>query len=101
MTTTPIRFKIISFQPDKRQYKTAMPLLEPEQSPLLIVIDLPFDHEHVYNYEDIALKQLSGESVPDVQLTPKGWACVEDQLLNRIDQEKEPENNQDIEWEGD
>lgn len=100
----PIRFDLVSFQPDKRQYKTAMPVFEASDYPIVVVVEVPLQHEYIYNSEEFILAQTSGEQPPDPQLTIKGWAYIEDAFLNRIDKPEDAidqSENDEIKWEGD
>jgi hypothetical protein len=100
MSTISFSFKLLQIQPDKRQYKTAMPLIEPVEE-LIIIVDVPFDHEHIYNYEAIAQAEIAGDKPPKPQLTPKGLTYIEEVFLSRIDDIEEtlPDEENEIVWE--
>lgn len=88
-----IHFKLISFTPDQRQYKTTIPILAPV-SDLIVVVEIPLEHELVYNTKEFILATTSGNKPPDPVLTPKGLAFVEDVLLSRIDKAEEKETSE-------
>ena len=93
--TIPICFKLREFQPDQRKFKTASPIFEPADE-VLVVIDVPLKHEHIYNSEDIIQAQIAGESFVSPLLTVAGWAFIEEAFLLRTDKTEE---ETEIQWE--
>ena len=95
--TISIPFKLVTLQPDKRQYKTASPTLEPVYD-LIVAVEIPEKNEYIYNLSDMTLALTSGNPQPYPILTVLGLAYVEDQLLSRIDVVDDKVDS-DIEWE--
>jgi len=93
-----VQFKVITLQPDKRQYKTASPTLEPIID-LVVAVEIPEKNEYIYNLSNMTLALTSGNKQPDPILTPLGLAYVEDQLLARIDVVDDNDDDFELEFE--
>lgn len=111
--TIQVRFKMRQFQPDQRKFQTSKSLFEPIKD-FIVIVDVPLQHEYIYNAEDIIKQQLAADKVDSPIWKPAGLAYIEDRLLERVPVEgTSATNNQnsdnygfhptekDIEWEDD
>jgi hypothetical protein len=111
-TMTLCAFRVLSFSPDQRQYKTSGLILEPAE-PMLIMVDVPewCFYKPVETREAELLQEI-GYTAPIPQhedfefhtFTPAGWAYIEDVLLARSnvpDLKQDPKNvdAEEVQWE--
>ena len=91
--TIKLKFKLTTFQPGSRGYNQA--IFEPVDN-CIVLIDVPLKHEYIANAEEIIMAETGFASkIPEPVLTVKGWAYIEDQLLNRSKEEEAVEYSDD------
>lgn len=96
--TIKVYFRWVSLQPDRRQWKPSNPLLEPLD--MVVCLEVPLQHEYIFNAEEIISKQLSNQSVEEPVLTPKGMRyCIDQFEAEMSDEPKKVEIDDTEEWE--
>jgi hypothetical protein len=90
-------FVVELLKSDTREYRQDSDQLVPINT-LKVCVLLPRDIEYVYNLGDVSLKELSGETIPDPVLTPKGLAYVKKQLESAYDVSKLNVPDSEDEW---
>lgn len=96
-----VGFKWSSFVPDKRQWRPSRPFIEPIE--VFIQIEVPLDHEYIFNATEIPIAREKGDPFP-VILTPKGLKyCIDEfeEVMQDVRPAPEKEDWESDEWKED